>query len=174
VNPADLVNWFVERFDLRSPQKQFSTTIEYTDLISGKASGTFKETQKNKPSPSSPLRFSEVRSEMTFPRDWSVRTCYVGWTNSMEPTLDYGDAPFIMPFAKWKTLTDGNLEGEIAIYRYGDLRIIHRCIGKDTRGRWIFKGDNNFLPDAPVEESQVEDVVIGIMFTNDKLREGQD
>jgi hypothetical protein len=92
----------------------------------------------------------------------------------MEPTLDHGDAAILMPYVKWKALMGDNLEGEIAVYRYGDSRIIHRCLGKDQGGRWIFKGDNNFLRDAAVLDEQVEDVLIGLIFTNDKLREGQD
>lgn len=173
MNPAEIVNWFAERF--APTEKRYSTLISNDALFTNKLDGMFAATQGNKPSPTSPLKFNQLRSELSFPRSWGVHYSMVGHTNSMEPVFDYGDAAYQIPYAKWKELTGGqSLEGEIAIYRYGDSRIIHRCIGKDSVGRWIFKGDNNFLRDAPVEDSQVEDVLLAIVFTGDKLVAGQD
>lgn len=88
--------------------------------------------------------------------------------------MDHGDLIMRTSYEKYKK-TVGELRlGQIAIYRYGKQRIIHRFIGKTPDGKFIFKGDNNFRADPPVEESQIEDVCIGILYTRDKILEGQD
>ena len=68
-------------------------------------------------------------------------------SNSMEPTLHVGDL-IIAGKADYK-------EGDIAIYISDRVTIVHRIVEKRPDG-YVFKGDNNAVPDPrPVPRERI-------------------
>jgi signal peptidase I len=152
-----------------------------TDPLEPEADGVFDDkvfnpTQTNKPSPIGILTYSQWLGivDWTKWKQLGMTRSYTGWTNSMEPSFDHGDMLLKVPYTLWKARFGKLTVGQIAIYQYGSTRIVHRCVGIHKDGRYIFKGDNNKTPDALVSESQIQDVVVGILFTHDKRLEKQD
>ena len=84
-------------------------------------------------------------------------------TNSMDPTLDKESTIVAV-----KPLQESDLiVGDIVIYRAGSALIIHRIveIGEDSDGKYFVpKGDNNDIADGKIRFSQIEAVVIGILY----------
>lgn len=87
-------------------------------------------------------------------------------TGSMEPSIMTGD------FVLARAVSDGDVDvGDIAVYRKTDpsgkpsrIRIIHRITSITDEGDFIFKGDNNPLPDSlEVRPEQVEYKVIRVL-----------
>jgi len=176
MNNATLINRIIAKWFSKKPEKRYTATIDVSDMVLGKTSGTYKESQKNKPSPSSHLKYNEWLGVLS-PGAMKLRKLtrsYVGWTNSMEPTFDYGDMVLKVNYIYFKKIIGYLPLNSIAIYLRGDMRIIHRYIGKDSFGRFIFKGDNNFRADPPVKEEDIQDVMVAILHTRNKLIEGQD
>lgn len=173
---ASIINNFIARFFPQKPSSQYTATIDVSAAVRGETSGAYKESQSNKPSPVSQFTYSGVLRlfSWTLLKKNHVLRSYAGWTNSMEPTLDSGDLILRTPYAEYKKRKGSLRLGQIAIYRYGQTRIIHRFIGTLPDGRLVFKGDNNFRADPPVPESSVEDVMIGVVYTWDKVSENQD
>lgn len=136
----------------------------------------FQPSQENKPSSVSPFKWGDVNKYITsgFPKAWNVKVSYVGQTNSMEPSIDYGDAAILIPYSLFKSRMGTAQVGQICVYGVNGFRVIHRIVGKTSNGKFIFRGDNNYLPDPLVNESQIEDVVIGIVSTRDKIDDKQD
>lgn len=173
---ATLINTLVARWFPKKPRKRYTAEVDVSDMVRGKTSGAYKESQKNKPSPSSQFTYNTLLRIFS----WSklkknhITRSYTGWTNSMEPTFDYGDLIFKTPYERYKKLKGELRLGQIAIYTYGDMRIIHRYIGKTSDGKFVFKGDNNFRADPPVKEENIVDVQVGVFHTWDKVTEGQD
>lgn len=177
----DLFNSWMDRITSKylssTPKEKYTATVDVKDLLRDKVGGTYKESQKNKPSPVSPFTYNEVAQILPkkFPTAWGIERSFAGWTNSMEPTLDHGDLILRMPYSEWKRkLKDRSLLGQVAIYNYGNQRIIHRCVARLDDGRWVFKGDNNFRADPPVKDEDVVDIMIGLIHTRTKLDEAQD
>lgn len=87
-------------------------------------------------------------------------------TGSMEPSIMAGD------FVIARAVNDMDVDiGDIAVYRKKDpsgkptrFRIIHRIIAITDEGNYIFKGDNNSLPDKDeVQPWQVEYKVVRVL-----------
>lgn len=175
MNPAELINWFLEQ-RWRYNTKDYSTVYDYMDLLKGEVPQYLNPTQKNKPSPVTMYTYDQVRKYVNarFPQEWKVGISFVGWTNSMEPIFDHGDLTLTIPYEHYKNEFGELREGAIAIYKLGDTRIIHRCVGRLGDGRYVFRGDNNFRADPPVKEEQIIDVLFGVFYTKDKLIAGQD
>jgi hypothetical protein len=174
MNNADLVNWFASRFGRTNDLKQnYSSVIDVKDILTGNVPQEYAATQKNKPSPCGTKTFSQAASAFRdlFP---DHNFYYVGWTNSMEPTFDYGDLTLFVPYGEYKKQSGALRIGQIIVYSYGNQLIIHRVIGTTSDGSFIVKGDNNYLPDPPVKESQIVSVIVGIYYTKDKVLENQD
>lgn len=173
---ASLINQWVARWLSKKPKKKYTAEVDVSDMITGKTSGIYRETQKNKPSPVSQFTYSDLVRLIkwrAFSRQ-DIERSFIGWTNSMEPTMDHGDLCLKTPYDVYKKKKGELRVGQIAIYQYNNMNIIHRFIGKDSRGRFIFKGDNNFRADPPVKEEQIKEVHIGTIHTWDKVTEGQD
>ncbi len=84
-------------------------------------------------------------------------------TNSMDPTIDEDSTIVAVRPASQSDLH----VGDIVLYRSGSSLIIHRIIetGVDASGWYcIPKGDNNSAADGKVRFSQVEAVVVGILY----------
>jgi len=173
---ATLINTIIARWFSKKPREEYTATIDVTDIVLGKASGLYKETQKNKPSPVSQFTYQQWIRMLSWGAlsNAVISRSFIGWTNSMEPTLDHGDLAIKTPYSTYKKIKGELRLGQIAVYSYGNMRIIHRYIGKTSDGRFIFKGDNNFRADPPVSEEQIQDVHIGTLHTWDKVTEGQD
>ena len=169
---ASFVNRIIARLFPNNVEKNYSMTITVKDVLIGELPELFVATEKDKPSPSGLLSHDEayVKASKGFPM---YKLSFVGWTNSMEPTFDYGDLVLEIPYSSYKKQRPLRI-GEICTYTYGGGKIIHRFIGKTPEGLFIFKGDNNKRADPPVKEEQLVDVLVGIIFTNDKIRGGED
>lgn len=171
------MNRITSKYLSQTPKEKYTATVDLKDVLRDEVSGIYSESQKNKPSPVSPYTYNELAQILPkkFPRSWGIERSFIGWTNSMEPTFDHGDLCVRMPYKEWKQKLKGkSLIGQIAIYNYGNSRIIHRCVAKLSDGRWVFKGDNNFRADPPVKDEDVVDVMIGVIHTRTKLDEQQD
>lgn len=85
-------------------------------------------------------------------------------TNSMDPVLDEN----AFAIEKRPASPDDLEVGDIASYDGGDGIIIHRIVekGVDKDGTYfLFKGDNNPLPDPDkVRFDQIKRVVVGILY----------
>ena len=173
---ASLINQWIARWVSKKPTTQYTATVDLSDLVKGQTSGTYKETEKNKPSPVSQFTYSEFVSMLPWVslKKKGIERSFIGWTNSMEPTFDEGDVCLKTPYSEYKKKKGELRLGQMAIYTYGTMSIIHRYIGKTSDGKFIFKGDNNFRADPPVSEEQIKYVHIGTLHTWDKVTEGQD
>jgi hypothetical protein len=172
---ASIINQWMARFFSKTPKSKYTAEIDVTDLLKGNVSGTFKESQKNKPSPSSHLSYQDWVAILGWGKLQAkhIERSFIGWTNSMEPTMDHGDMVLKVPYGHFKGKMGKLPLGSICIYQYGNMGIIHRYIGT-SGNKFIFKGDNNFRADPPVKEEQITHVMIAILHTKDKLLEGQD
>jgi len=165
---TDYMNYFCAKF---SPNTSNTTVV--LDLNSGIKGALFEETEGNKPSPVGILSSADVAGRISkeFPT-YNVST--VGPTNSMEPLIDCGDLVLEVPMDLWLAKGGTYKVGQIFTYQYNSTtRIIHRLIGQ-RNGKYLFKGDNNKLPDYLVDPSQFRTAVVGIVYTNDKIAQNQD
>lgn len=87
-------------------------------------------------------------------REWEIAN-----TNSMLPVLDYGHILITKPVENSSDLR----EGDICVYKFGDSFIVHRFI-RFSGNNLIFKGDNNFFSDIPVQFSQMVGRVVNISY----------
>lgn len=173
----DLFNRLWTRLRYNNTQRRYSTDIPFKKLLGMTLNGYFAPSQDDKPSPTGPFTYRQWTTYLPsrLPKAWKLSRSFVGWTNSMEPTLDYGDMLVRVPYKEYKRRKGKLREGCIAIYEDGiGQRIVHRYIGKTSGGRFVFRGDNNFRIDPPVREEQIKDVVVQITYTWDKVLEGKD
>lgn len=101
------------------------------------------------------ISFAYTKYTEGIPSVGGYRLLYVP-TGSMEPTISAHS--FII--GKSIAHTDYK-EGDICTYKYSDgnssMHIVHRIIGTNADGQYIFKGDNNMLSDPkPVEAAQID------------------
>jgi len=98
---------------------------------------------------------------LTIPGSVEIR---IADTNSMDPVLDAEDTALGITVDS----PDNIYVGDIITYRDGGGNlIIHRVIqiGEDGGGWFaITKGDNNDFQDPPIRWSQVDRVVVGVLY----------
>jgi len=140
-----IINYVYKRLS----EKRVCNENKFTALE--KPNDLFKPTQKDKPSPTSNLSLTTAKRYVRSGFNSKYRTMRVMDTNSMEPVIDDNTLLILDQRPKKKDLG----VGDIAVYWFKDILIVHRIIGYTSDGRFIFKGDNNVFPDAPVHHNKV-------------------
>lgn len=132
--------------------------------------GNNDPTQSDKPSPHSSMNLFELHkaAAKSFPDGERFEVFYIANTNSMEPVLDDNCIVITEKLNANMLEKDPLQRGDIVIYPWFDKLIIHRLTGAvtDTDGKrvWTIKGDNNYLPDAPVPEPKIKSRVVAIYY----------
>lgn len=158
---ASLVNWFLAKFNTKKSTVQTITFDETFD--EGKA------TQADKPSPHSSYTWDDlqVRARHGF-QDDNIHCYRVANTNSMEPIFDDNSLVIMETLNENLLKTQPLTEGDIIIYRNSaGLSIIHRLTTRGTflgKPAWLVKGDNNYFPDGWVQDRQITERLVGVLY----------
>lgn len=151
MNAADLVNEIVSRLST-------STRVLFTGVDNTPAS------QDDKPSPHSSVDDNYARLSRAYPPSAAYSVVGVANTNSMEPYFDDNCDIVLEEITPSRLDAQPLVAGDIIVYPYGKIRIIHRLRTKTPSG-WIIEGDNNYLPDMKiVQDEEITHRVVAIAY----------
>ena len=149
---------------LRTDLSKYEGEYTVTNVIGLYSGEEIRATQKDKPSAHSSLTKTQALTIKSLFPEPQYKLFTVQNTNSMEPFIDANSIVICEKLTSRVKGLQPIVPGDICIYTYSNMNIIHRVKEVDNN-LYFFKGDNNFFPDGWVKEEHIPYRYVGQLQT---------